>query len=93
MSEKIKVFDDSLSVGSGWSNLKEATGGWTCGIIITGHGIVSAYAQGDKNSLYVTRLDFVFKGRFYMRTFNDKKYSHRGIATKAKQFAREIATD
>lgn len=75
---------------SGHSHI-ENRNGWTEGSVFTQHGIVSVYAQGDKENCYVTRLDFVWNGRCYSRTYNGKRYSPRGIKTIARKFAEEIA--
>ena len=88
---KIGYYDTNYSVGPGWSNIfynRE----YDCldGYVITPHGIVLATSEGDSTHEPYTRLTFVWNDRFIYRIFY-KRYSSRGLATKAKQFAREIA--
>lgn len=63
------------------------------GDVLTPHGIVSVYAQGDKTYKKTSRLDFILDGRCYTRTFHDVRYSVRGLVTKAAEFAAEIAKE
>lgn len=84
----MKIYDDEFSVSGSFSGLEQMRG-WTDGEVITEHGIVSAYAQGGDEHAPLTRLNFAYKGRHYIRTFDGKRYSYRGIALKAKQFAAE----
>jgi|GEM_PF-2930169 len=86
----MKMYDDSISVGSVHSQVKLNPNGWTDGCVLTPHGIVYTYAQGDDTNVDHTRLDFVYAGRLYMRNFSGKRYSPRGIVTIAKRFAKEI---
>ena len=86
--------DSSWSVGKGYSCLREETPhGFDIAIegdVVTRHGNVwatSFVSSGDKHEL--TRMDFVFSGRCYSRTF-DKFFTKRGLATKAKKFAEEV---
>ena len=88
----MKIFDDSMKVQKDGFSRTEDRGGWTDGEIVTPWGIVSVYAQGDAENANHTRLDFVHAGRLHMRNFHGKRYSRRGIKTKAMQFAKEIAT-
>jgi hypothetical protein len=60
------------------------------GTVSTPHGIVSCYAQGDKSSYRFSSLSFIYRGIDYRRNFNGKRYSSRGLVTKAKEFANEI---
>lgn len=85
----MKIINDSCSIGGGWSNIKRHGSDSISGIVITTQGIVEIYAQGNEEYIYASRLNFAWKGRMYLRTF-DKRYSPRGIVTKAKQFAKEI---
>lgn len=88
---KVKVFDDSMAIGRGFGRVENRNGNaWTDGEVVTKHGIVSVYAQGDAESHYHTRLDFAWKGRLYMRNFPNKRYSKRGLVTLAVKFAAEI---
>ena len=86
----MKMYDDSIGVGAGHSQVKFNPNGWTEGCVFTPHGIVSTYAQGDDTNVAHTRLDFVCAGKLYMRNFSGKRYSPRGIVTIAKRFAKEI---
>ena len=65
--------------------------GWVEGCVVTRHGIVSVYAQGSEGYDHYTRLDFAAAGKWYIREIRGKRYSVRGIVTKAKEFAAEIA--
>lgn len=60
------------------------------GYVATAWGYVVVYSQGDNNFKHVTHLQFIFNGFQYTRTFN-KRYTPRGIKTKAMAFAQEIA--
>lgn len=91
--ENVKITDDSMKLpyrGINWISRHPA--GWTDGEVLTPFGIVAVYAQGDKakGESFHTRLDFVFDGRLYMRNFENKRYSSRGLVTKAYEFAAEI---
>ena len=66
--------------------------GWTDIDVITPHGFVTGYAQGDETHTHHTCLDFFYGGRVHTRSF-DKRYSVRGIATKAMQFAEETVRE
>lgn len=88
----MKQFDDSMSLEKrGYGRIEVRKEGWTDGEVLTPFGIVTVYAQGDAENVPHTRLDFVWNGRLYMRNFGDKRYSPRGIVTKAMKFAAEIA--
>ena len=87
-----RYYDDSFAVGKGWGGShielnKEYN--YLDGDVITPQGIVLVYAQGDKEAFHASRLDFVWRGRYYVRNF-EKRYTPRGLVTKAKQFAKEI---
>lgn len=88
---KPAVFDDSIGVGkTGYNRTEERKEGWLDGEVATPWGFVVVYAQGDDKHTHVTRLDFIHNGRQYMRTYNGKRFTKRGVKTKAMQFAREI---
>ena len=84
------MYEYNLSIGRGWGNITTRKEGWTEGTVTTPHGLVSVYAQGDEENVYITMLDFAWKGRMHVRSFQGKRYSPRGIVTKAKVFAKEI---
>jgi hypothetical protein len=86
------VFDDSMALQRPHSRISvgQPPRGWTDGAVFTCHGIVLVYAQGDDEYTHHTRLDFVWQGRLYMRDFNGKRYSPRGLVTLADRFAAEI---
>lgn len=87
----MKIFDQNFKVEKrGYSRIEERREGWTDGEVITPWGVVSVYAQGDDTHAHHTRLDFVFAGRQWIRDFSGKRYSTRGLKTKAMQFAKEI---
>lgn len=84
------MYEYGYSIGKGRGRVSERKEGWTEGDVVTPHGIVSVYAQGDDKNVFITRLDFAWKGRMHIRSFQGKRYSPRGIVTKAKAFAKEI---
>lgn len=67
--------------------------GFTKGVVMTPWGIVDAYAQGDDKHRHNTSLIFIFDGRIHRRGFEGKRYTPRGIKTKAMQFAKEVVQD
>lgn len=83
------MYEDSMSIRKPFGRLHNNESGWTDGEVVTPYGIVSVYAQGDKENWHLTRLDFAHKNRMYIRSFR-KRYTHRGIVTKANRFAQEI---
>lgn len=86
----MKIIDYNYGIGKGFGAIRVLKEGVTDGEVITSHGIVSVYAQGDTDNPRMTTLSFVYKGRMYKRNFEGKRYSPRGIVTKAKQFAKAI---
>lgn len=86
----MKIFDDSLKINKCEGIISRNPKGWSEGDVLTPNGIVSVYAQGDSECDHLTRLRFIRNGRIYFRTFIGKKYSNKGIVTKAKQFVDEI---
>lgn len=84
----MEITNDHVSIGKGFGRIRHNQFGWLDGEVVTPHGIVSVYAQGDNENFSMTRLDFAHRGFLYMRTF-DKRYTSRGIVTKAKQFAKD----
>jgi len=88
----MKVFNNNWSVGKyGYNQTQERKEGWLEGLVYTPQGFVRVYAQGDEKHYHITRLDFIREGRCYVRTFRGKRYTKRGVKTKAMQFAKEIA--
>jgi hypothetical protein len=90
----MKTYQYSLSVGSGFGRtelrqMQHRYADWLDGEVITYHGIVSIYAQGDDEFRPSTQLTFVWKGRMHVKSYN-KRYTQRGIVTLAKRFANEI---
>lgn len=81
----MKVTTESWSVGKGYSTVQTHSS-WLDGDVATKHGLVWCYSQSGNP---YTRLDFVFLGRCYSRTF-DRFYTKRGVAKKAKEFAEEV---
>jgi hypothetical protein len=91
--EGMTILDDDYSVEkTGFSRTEERREGWLDGEVATPWGFVVCYAQGDKNNVNHTRLDFIHDGRLYTRSFLNKRFTQRGIKTKAMQFAKEIAS-
>lgn len=92
LGETMKQFDDSISLQKrGYGRVEVRKEGWMDGDVLTPYGIVTVYAQGDAENVPHTKLDFVWRGRLHIRNFNGKRYSARGIVTKAMEFATEIA--
>jgi hypothetical protein len=86
-------FDDSLRVSStgknGFLRLMHAHGNAGCGYWWTAEfvhpeGIVSVYRQADH-----TRLDFAFRGRLYIRTW-EAYWGDRTISQIARQFVADV---
>lgn len=63
---------------------------WLDGEIATPWGFVCVYAQGDDKRYHFTRLDFIYDGKMYVRSFRGKRYTKSGAKTKAMRFAKEI---
>jgi len=82
--------DFSFSIGTGFSNWDIGNDDYDSGVINTINGIVSAYAQGDKEAFHSTQLRFVKNGRCHNRSW-DKRYSRRGMAKLAREFSKEIS--
>jgi len=90
MKTKILTTTKALPIGQGWSRIENRTG-WTDGWVVTPHGIVCIYSQGDDNYYHFTRLDFAWNGIHHIKTFDGKRYPNRYIVTLAKRFAQKIA--
>lgn len=87
----MKIYDNDWKLGDAIPRIKDLEN-YTEGAIATQHGIVGVYTQGDAQLKHYSRLDFVHEGRLYMRSFDGKRYSHRGLVTKAKEFARQASS-
>jgi len=85
----MKVYDRDWKLDDTISWIRDLED-WTEGAIATQYGIVAVYTQGDARFEYSSRLDFVHNARLYTRSFKGKRYSHRGLVTKAKEFARHV---
>jgi len=59
------------------------------GIVETKYGSVSVYMQGDDKYNKISRMDINVNGIVFVKQF-DKRYTKRGIVTKANQFAKEM---
>lgn len=79
--------DTNWSVGKGYSCIQTRLN-YLEGDVATKHGLVWCYSENSPRFAY-TRMDFVFSGRCYSRTF-DKFFTKRGLAAKAKRFAEEV---
>ena len=88
---KLIIKNSNWPTGNGYVDVSELGTEYTYlkGSVQTPHGIVEVVSQGDKMNPYYTRLDFVKDGQTYTRTFN-RRYSKRGLGTKAREFAKEI---
>lgn len=88
----MKQRDESISLHNrSFGRIEVRKAGWTDGEVVTPHGIVSIYAQGDGDHDSYSRLDLALGGRLYIRNFFGKRYTPRGLITKATQFASEIS--
>ncbi len=90
---KYKYFDDSLKIVGTIGRISSAPRyAYDEGVVCTKHGIVWVYAQGrDGGNDHHSRLDFVYRGRLYMRSFNNVRFSRLSLARMAVKFAKEIA--
>ncbi len=89
---KVIEFDMSLRRPSGRTSFHPSRGhgSWVDGSVFTPHGIVTVYAQGGPDSTPHTRLEFIRDCRLYVRSFDGKRYSTRGLVTQANLFAKEV---
>lgn len=83
--KKKKQHDDSFAIPRQFGGQLRARDGYIDGPVVTLLGIVIAYTQEN-----YTRLDFVWNNRLHVRTI-DRRFSKRGLVTKAAQFAKEVA--
>jgi hypothetical protein len=93
--KKSNYFDDTSKVsGHGFTRWNPFIDNYDSGLKITPHGIVDITCEKPgpefKYSEY-TRLDFVYKGRLYMRNFRGQSFNRKKLAQLANEFAREIA--
>lgn len=94
---KLHVSDESYAVGKGHANIVEekleSNGStWLQGEVHTPRGIVSVYSQGDDTFRPSTQLKMIVLGRCHTRRMN-RRFTARGLITKAKAFASEFETD
>jgi hypothetical protein len=83
----------AIHTDSNWTLSKEH-GAWECGSgptydtgeILLRCGVVLAYAEDKFTSLRIIR-----NGRVYYRAWHGKRYSRRGMVTKAREFAKDVA--
>lgn len=85
-----EYFDDGWSVGDGFTNWEPGLKGYESGLCATPHGFVDIFIQGDDKHRNHTTLRFIHDGRVWMRSYS-YRFTRHGAASKAKQFAREIA--
>lgn len=65
---------------------------WLSGVVTLPEGFVNVYGHGGwawPKSKH-TVLEFILNGRKYVRVFDGKFYSKRGVVTKAKQFVADV---
>lgn len=87
----MKTFDDQYKIPNrGYNRSEERREGWLDGEVATPWGFVCVYAQGNEFHSHHSRLDFIHNGVQYIRHFSGKRFTKRGIKTKAMQFAKEI---
>jgi len=86
----MEIQNYSFNIGKrGYGRIRNM-GDYHGGDVITPHGFVCVYAQGDGEYYYSTQLEFIFKRRVYVRQFDGKRYSPRFIVTLAHKFAEDI---
>mgnify|MGYP006935473750 CR=1 FL=1 len=84
-----KIFDDSLSIGRGFSRIhtrETPAGDWHDGEVATAHGFASVYAQSS-----YSRIDFVHAVRLHMRRIG-KRLTPQGLARAAHKFAAHVVS-
>lgn len=91
MSRKIEIVDDEWKAGISNGIRTNQEYRYHEGVVGTPYGFVWVYAQGCNKYAPSSRLDFIWNGRRHSRWFRNKRYSKRGLVTKARQFALEIA--
>ena len=87
--EKLKIVNRSWAVGRGYGCIMNVDGTYLKGVVFTKKGIVTVYSQCDRKNASMSRMDMVVNGRTYSRRFN-RRYSKRGLVTKAKEFSSEV---
>jgi hypothetical protein len=89
---QMKITEYAYKQSTCYGNLERHKGEYdfTHGTVTTPHGIVDCYAQGNDKERHSTWLRFVYQGYVYHRAFSGKRYTHRGIVTKARQFVNEV---
>lgn len=85
--KKKKQHDESIAMRRPFGGQLRATDGYIAGSVVTPLGFVVVYTEDSKN---YTRLAFVWNNRLYIRKI-DRRFSKRGLVTKAAQFAQEIS--
>lgn len=74
---------------------------WSChdpkydyesGELVTREGSVTMYMQGGDVRSRFTQINFSYGGRLHMRTYR-KRYTRRGVVTKAKQFVADVCDE
>jgi len=87
MSERTQIDESYKLQGfTRWDNQED----YLTGARFTKHGIVEIYSQGHSGEHFeLSRFDFVYKGRHYMRNFN-KAFGKKGLARKATEFADDV---
>lgn len=87
----MKAHNDSMAVRRSYGRIElrnSGSGNWHDGIVGTKHGFVAVYGEvGGDNPL--TRFDFIWKGRLYMRTMR-REYTKRGLVRLATQMAEDV---
>ncbi len=92
MKTKINTWD--MKISNSFSHIREHKfkddESYLEGNVVTPHGIVEVYAQGNKNISFVTSLHAVHNGRYYAKTFDKKRYSRTYMVTLANRFMKEL---
>lgn len=91
----IDFTERSYSVSQSFSQVrKRESHGRTylTGTITTRVGIMRVYSQGDKEAVHATSIEVVIGGRCHHRHWR-RRFTARGIARKANEWAREIEAE
>jgi hypothetical protein len=90
----MKIRDENYAVRRGGGCIEKRTlrsgAQWLDGTVRTPFGIVEVMTSpADRYS----RADFVHNGRHYIRTWDGRAFSERGLVMKARQFAAAIVEE
>ena len=87
MSKRVEVFDDSWSIGRGFSRINRQTYGdvyWLDGLVVLPECVVDVYSDTDMSNYRIIRA-----GREYSRT-ERRSRNKIGLAIMARKFAADV---